>query len=208
MSATMVQHEVISLLLGRGTDPSHPRVMLCAMWNTPEALQLVLDAGGDPNAATGSDRPIFAALRSVWKREEKLRLLLQQPTLDLTLRNDVGETAEQNAWRLLEPGLATAIAVEVSRRVVWCGVIYRVGRACVVLRQTASDLVIKYFRYSRASSSVILYCLCVCGQSACRARWSGLRQAWVTGVVATASDSSLDSNPADVVNLKLSNADQ
>ena len=72
----MVQHEVISLLLGRGADPSHPRVMQCAMWNTPEALQLVLHAGGDSNAATDSDRlgPIFAALRSVWKREEKLRL--------------------------------------------------------------------------------------------------------------------------------------
>ena len=74
----MVQHEVISLLLDRGADPSHPRVLLCAMWNAPEALQLqlVLDAGGDPNVATDSDRlgPIFAALRSVWKREVKLRL--------------------------------------------------------------------------------------------------------------------------------------
>ena len=101
--AAAVRGEHYSLvlhLLSLDADPNGDEVMGWAAWNsTPAILQLLIDAGGDVNRASGGRLPVFVAMSTVFgssrfagARAEppvtaQLRVLLDQPSLDLSARN-------------------------------------------------------------------------------------------------------------------------
>ena len=84
----------------------------CACFSGAATLQLVIDAGGDVCRPSGGRLPLVTA---VWgdSGEEKVRVLLAQPCLDLTVNYD-GRSPQQFARDYGEPVLGSMIAQEVS----------------------------------------------------------------------------------------------
>ena len=106
-------HDEVVWLLSHGADPNGDNVMFgCVLWSTTDILQLLIDAGGDVNRESYGEPPVFPVVRSDGS-EEKMRVLLAQPSLDFTIKCD-GKTPEQYARDLDEPALADMIAQEVS----------------------------------------------------------------------------------------------
>ena len=109
-------HDVAVWLLSHGADPNGDEVMFHGAYRSTAAiLQLLIDAGGDVNRLSGSRPPLFWA---VWcgNRKDKVRVLLAQPSLDLTINLYAGKTLEQHARARGKPALADTIAQEVSGR--------------------------------------------------------------------------------------------
>ena len=106
------QHAVVAWLLSNGADPNGACVMYQGASNSsPAILQALIDAGGDVNGDSAGEPPLFAAVYN--KREDNVRLLLSQPSLDWT-RAHAGQTPEQYARATGRPVLADMIAEEVS----------------------------------------------------------------------------------------------
>ena len=105
--------DVAVWLLSQGANPNYDGVMPSgAHTSTPDILQLLIDAGGELTVGVGGTPPLFAALSFV--REDNVRVLLAQPSLDLTYKYE-GKTPEQYArethW--VPPALADVVAEEV-----------------------------------------------------------------------------------------------
>ena len=84
-------YDVVVWLLSHGADPNGDAVMTSGVaHSTVDILQLLIDAGGDVNRESYGEPPLFPALR--YKREDKVRVLLAQPSLDFTIKYD-GKTA-------------------------------------------------------------------------------------------------------------------
>ena len=106
------QDDVVVWLLSHGADPNTDEVMFHGAWYSAAAmLQLLIDAGGDVNRESYEELPLFCAVLD--NREDKVRVLLAQPSLDCTIACD-GKTAEQYARDTGKPALADMIAQEVS----------------------------------------------------------------------------------------------
>ena len=107
------QHDVVVWLLSRGADPNGDQVMYDGAYrSTAGILQLLIDAGGDVNRKSCGERPLFPAARGV-NSEDNVRVLLAQPSLDLTLTY-YGKAPEQYVRDWGRPALADMIAEEVS----------------------------------------------------------------------------------------------
>ena len=105
-------HDVAAWLLSHGADPNGDSVMLHgARYSTVAILQLLIDAGGDVNRYSGGAPPLYWAVAG--NSEDRVRVLLAQPSLDLTIKWD-GKTPERYARAEGAPALATMIAQEVS----------------------------------------------------------------------------------------------
>ena len=82
------RHDVVVWLLSHGADPNGYEVMYHSAWNGNAAiLQLLIDAGGDVNRKSRGERPLFWAIGGR-TGPGNLRLLLSQPSLDLTIKSD------------------------------------------------------------------------------------------------------------------------
>ena len=104
--------DVVRWLLSRGANPNGDEVMgYGAYMSTTVILKLLIDAGGDVNRDSWGRPPLFWAMIS--QSEDKVRVLLAQPSLDFTVTY-VGKTPEQYAREEGKPALADAIAQEVS----------------------------------------------------------------------------------------------
>ena len=105
------RHDVVVWLLSHGADPNGGYVIFHGAWNSTAAiLQLLVDAGGDVNRLSGSRPPLVVAIGS--NSEDKVRVLLAQPSLDVTATYD-GKTPEQYARDEGKPAVADMIAQEV-----------------------------------------------------------------------------------------------
>ena len=112
-AAWLQHHDVVLWLLSHGADPNGDKVMYDGACNSTAAiLQLLIDAGGDVNREWKGLAPLFPA---VWpgSREDNMRVLLAQPSLDFTIEYR-GETPEQYARNRSRPELADMMAHEVS----------------------------------------------------------------------------------------------
>ena len=99
-------------LVACGADPNGDAVMYYAAGEgTAGMLQLLIDAGGDVNRRWRGKPPLFRAVDD--DREDKVRVLLVQPSLDLTVQVS-DKTPEQYAQHQHKPALADMIAQEVS----------------------------------------------------------------------------------------------
>ena len=98
-------------LLSHGADVNGDRLMYYgAYYSTAAMLQLLIDAGGDVNRKSVGQPPLFWA---VGYSEDKVRVLLAQPSLDLTIKHD-GKTPERYALGWDRPALAEMVTQEVS----------------------------------------------------------------------------------------------
>ena len=116
-AAVAHQHRaVVVILLSHGADPNGSGVMGHGAYDsTTEILQLLVDAGGDVNRKSGWRPPIFGAIDTpAGDVAGKVRVLLSQPSLDLTI-TDGGKTAEQYARERGKTVIASMIAAEVRR---------------------------------------------------------------------------------------------
>ena len=105
-------HDVVVWLLCHGADPNGDVVMFYGAFNSTAAiLQLLIDAGGDVNRESGGVPPLSAVPGR--NSEDKVRVLLAQPSLDLTITYN-GKTPEQHARDCGRPAVAAMIAREVS----------------------------------------------------------------------------------------------
>ena len=105
-------HDVAVWLLSHGADPNGHKVMYYgARYSTVAILQLLIDAGGDVNLESWNVPPLFAAVDG--GGEDKVRVLLAQPSLDLTIQYN-GKAPEQFARHKGKPALADMVAHEVS----------------------------------------------------------------------------------------------
>ena len=106
-------HDVAVCLLSHGADPNGDKVMDYGAYNSTAAtLQLLIDAGGDVNRESNLEHPLFAAADGDHS-EDNVRMMLAQPSLDLTVTYD-GKTPVQYVRDKGEPALADLIAQEVS----------------------------------------------------------------------------------------------
>ena len=106
--------EVVVWLLSVGADPNGDKVLYyCTRFSTAGILQLLIDAGGDVNRASWGRPPLIWAVQGT-DSEDKVRVLLAQPSLDLTVTYK-GKTPEQYARDEGRPAVADMIAREVSR---------------------------------------------------------------------------------------------
>ena len=106
-------YDVVVWLLSMGADPNVGGVMFHGAYSsTAEILQLLIDAGGDVNRESGG-RPLFSAVDG--GREDNLRLLLAQPSLDVFFVKLGGKPPEEYARDNDKRVLADMIAQEVSR---------------------------------------------------------------------------------------------
>ena len=117
----MQHHDVVVWLLSHGADPNGANVMWYgACHSTAAMLQLLIDAGGDVNRECCEEPgpPLFPV---VWdgNGEDNVRVLLAQPSLDLTIKCD-GESPEENARNADRPAVADMIAQEVSGKCFSC----------------------------------------------------------------------------------------
>ena len=105
--------DVVVWLLSLGADQSDDRVMWFGAYkSTAATLQLLIDAGGDVNRTCHGEPPLIAAVDGN-NREDVVRVLLAQPSLDFTIKcNDV--TSEQYAHDYGAPAAADMITQEVS----------------------------------------------------------------------------------------------
>ena len=111
-------HDIVERLLALGANPnSSPAIMFLAVYSSPAAtLRALIDSGGDVN---GSDRQLlFKAVVGLHRGgEERLEVLLDEPSLDLTaVKADhpgQGTTAEQFALTAARPAFADRIRSEV-----------------------------------------------------------------------------------------------
>ena len=112
--------DVVAWLLSLGADPNGDGVMFYAAWmSSPDILQLLIDAGGDVNwASAGGPLPplvtVLSVRRSPNEREDCVRVLLTQPSLDLLFTYE-GKLPELYARDNGDLALADMIAREVSR---------------------------------------------------------------------------------------------
>ena len=116
-AAVIAEHNRYNLvvwLLSRGADPSRGDVMDWATkFGSPNCLQVLIDAGCDVNRDGRAEfGPIFDA--TAFAREGTVRVLLAQPSLDLTLKCRAGFTALQWAVQYPRPLIASLVAAEVS----------------------------------------------------------------------------------------------
>ena len=113
-AAVFTKHnDVVVWLLSHGADPNGDRVMTYgARYTSAAILQLLIDAGGDVNRKSGGELPLFTAVEYI-KSEDRVRVLLAQPALNLTVKCD-RKTPEQWARDNHTPALADMIAQEVS----------------------------------------------------------------------------------------------
>ena len=113
-AAVFWQHiELVVWLLSLGADPNGDMVMWQgACKSTAGILQLLIDVGGDVNRESGGRPPLFPAVEG-FNSEDNVRVLLAQPSLDLTIKSD-GKTPEQYARARHRLALADVIAQEVS----------------------------------------------------------------------------------------------
>ena len=108
-------HDVVVWLLSHGADSNGDNVMYFgARHSTAAILQLLIDAGGDVNRGSSNALPLFSAVEG-YHGEDRVRVLLAQPSLDLTIKYG-GKIPEQVARDQGTPALADMIAQEVSRR--------------------------------------------------------------------------------------------
>ena len=118
LKAAAFSESTVVWLLSHGADPNGDGVMAhCTSWSTATTLQLLIDAGGDISWNCRRVPPLFAAVRGV-NSEDKLRVLLAQPSLDLTIKYEC-RSPEQFARYHDRPALADMIAQEVSCCVAW-----------------------------------------------------------------------------------------
>ena len=102
--------DVVERLLADGADVNGDGVMWEACTRASvDVLQQVVDAGGDVNAGA----PLLAAIMGVGNVEQRVRVLLPLPELDLTVTDDTGRTAEQVAMDKRLPAVAALIRDEV-----------------------------------------------------------------------------------------------
>ena len=108
------RHDVVAWLLSHGADPNGDSVMYYGAHDSTAAiLQLLIDAGGDVNRKSGSRPPLITAVVGVRDSENRVRVLLGEPSLDFTV-NYYGKTPEQYARAKDRPAVADRIAQEVS----------------------------------------------------------------------------------------------
>ena len=109
-SAVMRRHRaVVVWLLSQGAHSGEKSVMFhAAVCSAPDILQLVIDAGGDVSGASGGMPPLYFATR-----EDNVRLLLAQPSLDLSVMRHE-QTAEQFARDQGRHWVADLMSREVS----------------------------------------------------------------------------------------------
>ena len=117
--------ELTVWLLQRGADPNGDRVMWSGAWYSTLVLQLLLDAGGDPNRESWAEPPLVTAVRGATVDRDRgtvdsarVALLLAQPALSLWRRYD-NKTMDAYARDCGKPELAELIEREVSERVQW-----------------------------------------------------------------------------------------
>ena len=85
-----------------------------AYHSTAAILQLLIDAGGDVNRESRGQSPMYDAVLA--NSEDNVRVLLAQPSLDLTITYE-GKTPDQYSRDWGErPAVADMIAREVSGR--------------------------------------------------------------------------------------------
>ena len=119
-------------LLSHGADPNGDVVMYNGAWcSTADILELLIDAGGDVNRMSAGEPPLFTVL-DLNNCEDKVRVLLAQPSLDCTIKY-CGKTPEEFARNKCKPALADMIAQEVS------GKLFR--RSCFARFAAAADSV-------------------------------------------------------------------
>ena len=105
-------HDVVVWLLSRDADPNGDGVIFYGTFHSTVAIvQLVIDAGGDVNRKSVGQPPLFTAV--VNNSEDKVRMLLAQPSLDLTITYK-GKTPEEYGRYNDNPAVADVIAQEVS----------------------------------------------------------------------------------------------
>ena len=107
-------HDVAVWLLSHGADPNRESVMYYSACRSATAmLQLLIDAGGaiNPPGSRGWPQLLTAGFKD---RDDNVRLLLAQPSLDLTIIVD-NKTLEQCARDSDKPALADMIGLEVPQ---------------------------------------------------------------------------------------------
>ena len=105
-------HDVVVWLLSHGADPNGPGVMWYGAFSSTAAiLQLLIDVGGDVNRAIDGRPPLVCT--AFHDRVDNVRVLLAEPTLDLTVKCD-NKTPEQYARHYGKAAQADMIAREVS----------------------------------------------------------------------------------------------
>ena len=110
-SAVIHRHcAVVVWLLSQGAHTSGETTVMfyAAVCSAPDILQLVIDAGGDVSGASGGMPPLYFATR-----EDNVRLLLAQPSLDLSVMRHE-QTAEQFARDQGRHWVADLMSREVS----------------------------------------------------------------------------------------------
>ena len=108
------QASLVVWLLSLGADPNGEDVMWAgAQHSSASTLQLLIDVGGDTNRADHGGPPLFTAITSSKSSEEKVRLLLADPSLDLTKKYK-GKTPEEYAHHSGTRVMVDSISREVS----------------------------------------------------------------------------------------------
>ena len=109
--------DLVRHLLASGADPTAGGAIDRGVGvGTPEILQLLLDAGSSVNGDdSASMPPVFAVSVAVGDVEGKARILLAQPSLDMSVIW-AGETPEQCARSHEQPAVAALIRDEVGAR--------------------------------------------------------------------------------------------
>ena len=114
------QRRVVVWLLSLGADPNADGVMYSGAWDSAACiLQLLIDAGGNFNDDSSGRALIFLVAEG--NNDDVLRVLLAQPSLDLTVtyqRKTPEEYTRDN--ECVKPALANMIALEVSRGCLLC----------------------------------------------------------------------------------------
>ena len=185
---------VVAWLLALGADPNGDKVMWAgAVHGAPDALQLLIDAGGDVNREYHGMVPLFWAIEA--ERHENVIVFLGQPSLDLTVTY-YGSTALDYARNQGIPDIADTIAQEVSRSV--SVRMSRGSRANTSPARPCCVVVVDRWKLVRSRYERYL-CLCIssfsrlipprrCRHFICRGRWRCYQSASQREQVALAAD--------------------
>ena len=110
------KEDVGALLLSHGADPN-ACVLLYGADSSPSIFQMLLDVGGDVNYACSEEPTLrWVVTSSSPGVVERLDILLQHPSLDITETNRHGLTAQQWAGAMNRSLLADRIDAEEDRR--------------------------------------------------------------------------------------------